>query len=488
MKKTTYLIIMGALAPCLHLFAQQQPEVKVLNDEVRIENASVSRSDDNNLNIRMDLVLTPEMKVRSNKAAILTPLLTIEDQNKLLPDVLVYGRRRLVVNQRNRTIPADAYEVVKRKQGEEQRIPYLVQIPFEAWMKNAKLVLDADLCGCGNQVEANQLDPICQLNIRPDKLKPAIAYIAPQAEEVKVRSIEGSAFVDFRVSRMNIDPAYRRNTAELGKILATIDTVRLDPNVTLTGMTLTGYASPEGGYRNNARLAKGRTEALLKYVKKEYDFSDDILQMSSVPEDWEGFRRFIAASDMEQKEEILQIIDLKEDDMDAKEHRIARLIGAQNYNYLLTECYPALRHSDYKVVFSVRGFTVDETRDLIHTRPQQLSLQEIFNLAQTYEPGSEEFNECFRVAVAMFPDDPVANLNAAAMEIQRGGDLSAAKKYLDKADPKAGATLNNRGIIAMQEADWDTAERFFNEALQTEAKPQAEKNLKELGKQRNFPR
>lgn len=209
--KTIYLIIWGMLLACPGLYAQQQAEVKVYNDEVRVENTSVSRSDDNSLNIRMDLVLLPEMKLRSNKAAVLTPILTIDGQNKLLPDVWVYGRRRMLVNERNHDLPTNAYEVVRRQRGEEQRIPYLVQIPFEAWMKNANLVLGADLCGCGNVVEANSLDPICQLNIRPDKLKPAIAYIAPPAEGVKVRSIEGSAFIDFRVNKMNIDPDYRQN-------------------------------------------------------------------------------------------------------------------------------------------------------------------------------------------------------------------------------------------------------------------------------------
>lgn len=204
--------------------------------------------------------------------------------------------------------------------------------------------------------------------------------------------------------------------------------------------------------------------------------------MTSTPEDWAGFRKFIEKSSLAQKDEILQIIDLKEDDMDAKEQRIARFVGGENYRFLLRECYPALRHSDYIISYEVRGFDVDETREIIKTRPQQLSLQELYNLAQTCEPGSEEFNHTFRVAVLMFPDDATANLNAAAMELQRGGDLTAAKKYLAKANPNLAETINNLGVVAMLEGDPDTAKQYFDKAKEAGLAEKADINLAELAK------
>ena len=41
--------------------------------------------------------------------------------------------------------------------------------------------------------------------------------------------------------------------------------------------------------------------------------------------------------------------------------------------------------------------------------------------AQEMEIGSEEYNETFDIAVRMFPDDEVANLNAANIAMSRGG-------------------------------------------------------------------
>ena len=87
----------------------------------------------------------------------------------------------------------------------------------------------------------------------------------------------------------------------------------------------------------------------------------------------------------------------------------------------------------------------------------------------------------------MFPDDPIANLNAGAMEIQKCGDMTTDKRYLAKANPKAAETQNNLGIIAMIDGDLDTAEKYFNAAKAAGLIKQADANLKELKKKQNYP-
>ena len=71
-------------------------------------------------------------------------------------------------------------------------------------------------------------------------------------------------------------------------------------------------------------------------------------------------------------------------------------------------------------------------KEILKTKPQQLSLQEMFLVAQTYEPGSPEFNEVFDIAVRLFPDNETANLNVACTDLQKG-DLTSAEKHLAKA-------------------------------------------------------
>jgi tetratricopeptide (TPR) repeat protein len=152
------------------------------------------------------------------------------------------------------------------------------------------------------------------------------------------------------------------------------------------------------------------------------------------------------------------------------------------YVALLKDCYPALRHSDYAVHYVVREFSIEEAKEVIAKRPQQLSLDEMFRVAQTYESGSEEFNNVFEVAVRMFPEDPTANMNAAAIELQQG-NWKQAERYLQKSDADLAATKNNRGVLLMMQGNLDEAEALFNEA-KAMGSVEAEKNLEEIVKKR----
>ena len=278
-------------------------------NQIHVDSESTTRSDDNQLTIRISFILQDNLKLASNNAATLTPYLEAEGQTKILPAIIIYGRKRQLINQRAHQTPENAYTVVRHHRREKQKVDYLVQIPYEAWMQQANLKLNIDLCGCCDVVEENSGEMIAKLNITPLKLHPAIAYITPEAEEVKHRAIEGTAFLDFPVNKIAIYPEYRRNLTELAKIRASIDTVRNDKNTQLTGITIHGYASPEGSYTNNTRLAKGRTQALVDYVSSYYDFDSNLISSEYTSEDWDGFRTFVKNSTIDKKEEILLMID-----------------------------------------------------------------------------------------------------------------------------------------------------------------------------------
>lgn len=457
-------------------------------NQALIQNESITRSDENVLTIDMDVVLNKNLKLTSNNVATITPFLEAEGRKKLLPPIVVYGRKRELVNQRSNKMPEVTYTTIRRKRNKEQKVDYQIQMQFERWMHHAELKLNVDVCGCCDILEESIGELITQLNIPSLSMNPAITYITPVAEGVKHRAAEGKAFLEFPVNKMIIYPEFRHNTSELAKIRATIDTVRNDKNTTLTGIKIHGYASPEGSYANNARLSEGRTRTLADYVTSYYNFNRKLIVTQSTPEDWVGFRKFVEGSTLEKKGEILALIDNQNLESDIKEKTIAKLVGPQVYKYLLDECYPALRHSDYTVNYTVRSFNLEESKEILKKSPQLLSLQEFYLIAQSYEQGSEEFNKAFHVAVLMFPEDPVANLNAAAMEIQKGGDLSAAKKHLAKADKTTPETLNNLGVVAMIEGDLKAAEAYFKAVKAAGLTTQADTNLKELYKKQHYPK
>lgn len=398
-----------------------------------VRRQSVQRVD-SFLVVDMTLDLTP-LVVKSSRSVEVTPLLTGGEYRDTLPTLLVNGRSRDLLYRRLPAKKRDADYVVRRMGQKPQTVEYNARIPFRPWMELSELTLVTDLCGCGWRTLEQTSRPVAQLDFRePEPMpEPSLEYLAPMAEAVKSRSLEGSAFLDFPVNRTEIYPDYRNNPRELAKIQASIDSVRGNRYATITAVGIKGYASPEGSYANNARLADGRAKALLGYIKQLYDFGSAEFSVSSEPEDWAGLEKLVEASDLKEKEEILAIIrDPRITNPDARDWKLKTLAGGVPYRHLLTVFYPALRHSDYTVRYTIRNFTLEEAKELLYTDPRQLSLDEMYRVAQTYEAGSAEFNEVFEIAVRMYPDDPVSNLNAANTALRRN-DLKAARHYLTKA-------------------------------------------------------
>ena len=103
---------------------------------------------------------------------------------------------------------------------------------------------------------------------------------------------------------------------------------------------------------------------------------------------------------------------------DRKEEKLKKQFPAF-YRFVLEHWFTLLRHSDYTIEYHVRPFSVEESRNVFATNPKNLSLEEMFRLALTCTPGSEAYNKIFMTAVQLFPDNPVANLNAKRRAVRR---------------------------------------------------------------------
>lgn len=412
---------------------------------VRTEQVDIRLLPDSSLQVGMDLVLPKELKINSNRMMTFTPVLTKDGNEAILPAVCVYGRKRQIINERKNRMPAEGSLVVRRDNRTEQVIDYTATVPYQPWMKDAEVILEKDLCGCGNLLEENSTQPVAQVSLpEPEVIIPAIAYCVPQVETVKRRTLEGSAFLDFPVNQTVIYPNYRKNPVELAKIDRTLDGFQ---PADILHISIHGYASPEGSYANNTRLAQGRSQALKQYILKKHRLNDSIFSVMSTPEDWEGFKRFATGSDLAEKDRILAIAE-SDRQPDAKEAELKKLGKA--YLYISKEWFPALRHSDYRIEYTVRPFTPEEARIMVKQDPTQLSLREMYDAAVLCEKGSEEYNYIWETAVRLYPDDPVANLNAAAMELERG-NLSAARNYMKKADMSTPEAQDNMKRIILLE-------------------------------------
>ncbi len=407
----------------------------------------------------VDMTLNMEnFKVKRNRAVLLTPCLIADDDSLHMTSIGIYGRKRYYYYLRNygEEMISGKEEIVYRKSKLPATIEYHDLVPYDAWMNGADLQLHRYLYGCCGHI----------LDIETGNLGKYIAfvpeflYVTPKAE-VKTRSLEGTAYIDFVVDKTDIRPDYHNNTVELGKIRETINSVHGDEDITINNIWLKGYASPESPYNHNKDLAIGRVNAIKKYVQSLYDFPDSKITTEYEPENWEGLRNYVEGSELQHKAEILALID-NDMDPDKKEAQIKRQYPAE-YKILLHDCYPYLRRTDYRVNYTVRGYSdIDEIKEILRTQPQKLSLNEMYLVAQTLEPGSDEYIEVFEIAVRMYPDDPVANLNAANVEMKHG-EFAAAEKYLAKAGDSPEAEYA-RGVEAYLNDDYATAREHLEKA------------------------
>jgi hypothetical protein len=122
----------------------------------------------------------------------------------------------------------------------------------------------------------------------------------------------------------------------------------------------------------------------------------------------------VVAFKLPDKNEILNIID-KTPDPDARDAKLMKLSGGETYRRMLSELYPKVRRTEYTVSYVARAFNVEEARKIIKTNPKLLSLNERYLVAQSYPADSKEFKEVFDIAARLYPDDPIAIVNSAAV-------------------------------------------------------------------------
>lgn len=403
------------------------------------------------------------LPIKSNMSLTVTPVLSSDSGDRLeLPSVTVAGRNRYHSLKRERDSVASAFSFYRYSK-DMMPLDYATIVPYDTWMGDARLSLETHAEGCCSRDLGLASISVRTLNLNPPaKFVAEYAYVSPIAEAVKLREFEGKAYVDFKVNSTDILPDYGDNPDELAKIRESIDAIRDNDDTKIRSLSITGYASPEGSYSNNERLARGRTMAVADYVDSFYKFPEGTVQTGWVAEDWDGVRRFLQVNpSFDDRDALLSIVD-SEASPDDKDLRIKSLYPVA-YRYLLENVYPPLRHTDYIVEYEVRSYTSpEEIAEVFRSRPGDLSLQELFVLAKSYPQGSGEYSEVFLTAARLFPDSEVAAVNAAFAEMELG-NYSGAAQNLSKAGSSPEA-IYARGLLCAFTGEYADARLLLQEA------------------------
>ena len=434
-KIITLIAALGGVI-CVNANAQQagQPANTVRMDNgVVVSNAQITRNQDG-VNVQMDLDFT-DIKVKSDREVHVIPSLVGQQDTLMLAHLNVLGRNRYFYHLRNKLeMKVSDKDQAWRKKDVPDTVHFDMTVPYEPWMNGARVMVNECLLGCCSKVledNWNETNVAYTVPVMP-VFVPSFVFLRPKADLRKMRSLSAVSYVDFPVSKTDIYPQYRNNPRELAKIVATIDSVRNDSDVTIKAIFLKGYASPESPYENNTRLAKGRTNSIKKYLSNFSHLPLSVIETDYEPENWAGLREYVVNSNISNKEGILKIIDTQMLGPDPKEDYLKQQYPTE-YAFLKENCYPALRKVDYQISYEVRVFTsVEEIRKAYAQDPGKLSLDEFYLLALSYPEDSAEFHDVIRTAVNFYPKDQVANLNAANVAMMEGR-MKDAGAYLDKA-------------------------------------------------------
>ena len=447
---TTLSVIVLTLLHSSHLMAQQTPVAS---------NITLSREGDRMV-VEMDLPLG-DHQAKLSEAIVFTPQIINATDTLNLTSVGIYGKNRYYYYLRNGESLQEEGRSVRFRNSKAPKIyHYRDEVPYAKWMEGAQIFILKQGFSCSNCLAKEERIPGGVSYETPKReYKPTFLFVAPKVEE-KYRSVTAQAYVDFPISRSDIRPNYRNNKAEIAKILNVMDSVRNDSDTTIKKVLLKGYASPEGPYANNRRLAKERTDALRNYVAKQENSLAKLMDVDFEAENWEGLRLYVEESNLDTKGAILEIIDSNLEP-DAKERKI-RTSYPKEFAQMKEEILPALRRTDCIISFSVRQYnSLDEIRAAAKTKPQNLSPNEFYRLAQSIQSDKEQSMQLYRTAAKYYPNDPVANLNAATASLALG-DYYAAAQFLTNAGDSPEAIFA-RGQLAALRGDFESAARLFNQ-------------------------
>lgn len=315
----------------------------------------------------------------------------------------------------------------------------------------------------------------------PEIRESDVRFYRPKREVVKERRENHTVRIQFRVGKWDILPDYAGNYRELQQVEEVMRPLLRGADVTLLSASISGYASPEATEAFNLDLSRKRAISFRSYLQSRYGLSLANFPARGMGEDWVGLRRAVEQDyNVPNRWTVLSVID-NVYDLDRREAEIKRLAGMSAYRYLLDVLYPPLRRMEMELQYKVRDYSTEEAEQLIDSRPQELSQEEIYRVAERHRDGSDRksYGKEFDIAAQYFSEDLIANLNASSAALVRG-DYPLAWQYLSriKEEPLA---YNNLGLYYWGIGDGAKAEDYLRRATRVrDTRDEASRNLKRL--------
>ena len=298
----------------------------------------------------------------------------------------------------------------------------------------------------------SQLLNRCGMN--PSTATDAFQRVIAQKQEANIKFLINQA--NLRASELN-----SVSIKDLGRILREINDN--EETRTLQNIEVSAYASPDGKYDINEKLAEKRQDVSANYLKgelKKIQMNADI-DTKFTAEDWDGFQELISKSNLQDKDVILRVLSMYKDP-EEREEQIRNM--SEVFTDIKESILPELRRARLIVNYEVIGRSDVQILAQYDLDPSKLSVEELIYGANKLvkDPATrQKWNETI---ARLYPSDYRA-LNNLAQQAIADGQTELAQTYLKKAsgiNRNAAEVNTNLALLAIQNGDVAAAESYLS--------------------------
>ena len=243
----------------------------------------------------------------------------------------------------------------------------------------------------------------------------------------------------------------------------TVENASQDPNQKVN-VEISAYASPDGGFALNDKLAEKREQNTGAYLKQELKKAQAEAPIATryTAQDWEGFKKLVEKSNIQDKQLILSVLSMYQDP-EQREKEIKNISSV--FSVLADEILPQLRRSRLTANVEIVGKSDEQIMQLAANDPKLLTVEELLYAASIAGTNAEK-ETIYKKAAELYPNDYRAYNNLGALSFQKG-NMTDADAYFNRALSLSGNSPEanlNKGLIALTKADNVSAQQFFGKA------------------------
>lgn len=287
--------------------------------------------------------------------------------------------------------------------------------------------------------------------------------IAPDSFQY-VRQQKHEASIKFLINQAELRKSELQNNS-VQEFVALLNRINKDAeSYNLNDVEVLAYASPDGGQTVNEKLADKRQRVSEKYVDEQLKKAKVNASVTGeyTAQDWDGFQQLVQASEIQDKELILRVLNMYKDPQE-REEQIKNL--SKGFQDLANEILPQLRRARMIINYEAIGRSDEQIEAQYKSDASALSADEILYYATLVE-GVNAKEGVYKTCAKIYPNDYRALNNIAAMEFAKGNN-DLAKQYVQQAlaiDPRNGESQANLSLIALQQGDIEQAEAYMAKA------------------------